>query len=89
MSLQSLRHAVNHDQPGDAARQQKGRRYECCSQRASGIKPAVASKGDNDVSPQQGRLPTRQAPSNLQHHCHFKQAAAGSTHQAPPGKNLG
>jgi hypothetical protein len=48
--LHALRYTMNNDKSRDAAPEQKRGCQECPAQRASGIEPAMAAKGNRDVS---------------------------------------
>ena len=82
------RHAMNHKKSGDAAAQQQRRGYKCRPEPACGIKPAVATKGDSDISWHFSGLPAGQSAPNLCHHGHFEQAAADGAHQTSCRKDI-
>ena len=63
MSSRSMRHAMNRDQPGDAAG--PSRKEDATNAARSGLPGKTCggpAKGDHNIPPQPGRLPTRQAP---------------------------
>jgi hypothetical protein len=79
---------MNHDERCDAGSQQKRRRHKRRPQAASGVKPAVAVKGGDDISPETGRFPSRQPVPDLFDHGDFEETAAASANQAPCRKDL-
>lgn len=83
-----MRYTMNNDKSRDAAPEQKRGCQECPAQRASGIEPAMAAKGNRDVSLLLGGLPTAEAAPDLQDHRHLKQAAASRGGNASRGKKL-
>lgn len=84
----SMRDTINRDQSCDTESQEKRRRYERRAQPAGGIKPAMASKRDHDVSLEFGGLPAHQPAPNLGNHRQFKQATARRTSQAADRKQF-
>src|SRR6516165_67732 len=82
------RNAMNHKESSDAASQRQRRGHKCCPQPACGIKSAVATKGDPDISWHFCRLPTGQSAPNLRYHRYFEQAATDGAHQASCRKDF-
>lgn len=80
--LDSIDHAVNHDQRRNAASQKargcdKGR-----AEATARTETPVIAECDNNIPLKSGRAPTLESAADLHNHDNFEQAAADGTYQA-------